>query len=233
MIDERAQLGENVQIGQFVVIEADVYIGSDVEIDHHCVIKEGTIIEDGVKIKSFSLLGNSPVKNKKMARKPSEDLQPLIIERDVVIGSHVTLYKGTTICEGALIADHVSVREQTKIGKQSIIGRHAMVEPDTFIGERVTIQTGTYVTGGTTIEDNAFLGPCCAMSNDKYMASGRGHHKGPVIREGAKIGHHASLLPRVEIGKGAVVGAGAVVTKDVLPDTTVVGNPAKPLITKK
>ncbi|MEK4514791.1 DapH/DapD/GlmU-related protein [Paenibacillus sp. FSL H8-0122] len=225
-IHESARIGQDVELGEYVVVEEGVVIGNQVTIGHHCVIKAGTQIGDRTVIGDLTILGKKPGANRKMARKPAKDLPALFIEADVMIGSQVTVYAGSVIGSGVLIADHASIREQIVIGKDTILGRNVMVEPNTVIGSETTIQTGSYITADTVIEDQVFIGPCCSMSNDKYMASGKGHHSGPRIRRGARIGNNASLLP-IEIGSQAVVGAGAVVTKDVLPGATVVGNPAR------
>ncbi|KGA97304.1 UDP-3-O-(3-hydroxymyristoyl) glucosamine N-acyltransferase [Alkalihalobacillus alcalophilus ATCC 27647 = CGMCC 1.3604] len=226
-VDPTVQIGDEVEIGQCVIIEENVKIGKGVKIGHHCVIKKDTIIQDHVRIEDLSILGKLPSSNKKMARKPEAHLAPLIIGSHTLIGAQVTLYRGSEIGNHAFIADQSSIREQVKIGQQTIVGRQVIIEPNTTIGEKTTIQTGSYITADTVIEEHVFIGPCCSMSNDKYMASGKGKHTGPRIRKGAKLGNHATLLPNIEIGEEAVVGAGAVVTKDVASRSTVVGNPAK------
>ncbi|WP_238650427.1 acyltransferase [Paenibacillus piscarius] len=225
-IHESARIGQGVQLGEYVVVEEGVVIGDKVSIGHHSIIKAGTKIGDRTVIGDLTILGKKPGANRKMSRKPALELPALFIEADVRIGSHVSVYAGSVIGSGVLIADHASIREQIVVGRDTILGRNVMVEPNTSIGSETTIQTGSYITADTVIEDQVFIGPCCSMSNDKYMASGKGHHQGPRIRRGARIGNNASLLP-VEIGANAVVGAGAVVTKDVVPGAVVVGNPAR------
>ena len=227
MINETVKIGSNVSIGEHVVIEEDVIIGDDVTIGHHVVIKKDTYIGDRVTIQDSTLLGRKPSGNKQMARVPKMDLSPLIIFNDVNIGSHCVIYQGTTIMEGVLVGDLASIREQVKVGKDSIVGRSAIVEHHTRIGEKVTIQTSSYVTAHMVIEDDVFIGPCFSSSNDKHMGKGDKPLKGPVLKKGAKIGNNASLLPGIIIGEQAIVGAGAVVTKDVESGVTVVGNPAK------
>lgn len=227
MIDRTAKIGRDVQIGDYVVIEKGVVIGNDVNIGHHVVIKERTVVGDGVTVEDYSLIGKTPAKSKGMARQPKLNLSPLIIDKRVKIGSHTIIYRGTIIYEGVLIGDLASVRENVSIGKNSIVGRNAMVENNTRVGKNVTIQTASYVTADMIIEDDVFIGPCFSSSNDKYMGAGDVKLKGPVLKKGAKIGNNASLLPGIVIGKDAIVGAGAVVTKDIAEDLTVVGNPAR------
>lgn len=229
MIDKTAKIGKNVKIGEYVVIEQNVVVGDDVVIGHHVVIKQDTLIGNNVMIEDLVSLGRRPSSNKKMARKPSLELAPLVIGDHVKIGSNCVIYLGTTISKGVLIGDLASIRERVYVGKESIVGRNATVENNTSIGERVTIQTGAYVTADMIIEDNVFIGPCFSSSNDKYMGEGNYSHKGPILKRGSKIGNNATLLPGVIVGKEAIVGAGAVVTKDIKDNDIVVGNPAKQL----
>lgn len=229
MIDETVKMGTNVKIGEHVIIEKDVVIGNNVVIGHHVVIKENTLIGNHVTINDHSVLGQTPVSNKKMARKPPVQLSPLVVGDGVKIGSQCVLFRGTSIMDGVLIGDLAAIRENVTVGMNSIVGRNVMVENNTQIGQYVTIQTSSYVTAHMVIEDHVFIGPCLSSSNDKHMELGKGKLQGPILRTGAKIGNNASLLPGVIIGERAMVGAGAVVTKNVMPNEVVVGNPARPI----
>lgn len=122
-----------------------------------------------------------------------------------------------------------SIRERVTVGESSIIGRNVIVEPKTTIGKRVTVQTSSYITSDMIIEDDVFIGPCCSTANDKYMGRGNYHHQGPIIKQRARIGNNATLLPGITIGEEAIVGAGAVITKDVPSGQTYVGNPGRPI----
>ncbi|MFZ0476990.1 MAG: DapH/DapD/GlmU-related protein [Halobacillus sp.] len=227
MSDPKIKVGKNVSFGKNVVVEENVSIGDDVVIGHNVVIKKDTIIGNNVYINDLTLLGRSPGSNKKMARKPSSTLPPLVIEEDVTIGSNCVIYRGVSISQGVFIGDLASIREQVSIGDCSIVGRNAIIENKTTIGGNVVIQTGSYITADMIIEDNVFIGPCFSSSNDKYMGMGNFHHQGPTIKKGAKIGNNATLLPAIVIGESAIVGAGAVVTKDVPAREVVVGNPSR------
>jgi acetyltransferase-like isoleucine patch superfamily enzyme len=225
----RAKWGSNIRFGEQVVIEDDVLIGSNVTIGNFVVIKQGTVIGDDVEIGDLTVLGKRPVSSRKMARKPKAKLAPLVISNGVKIGCNCVIYCDVALAEDVLVGDLASIREDVSIGAGSIIGRQVTVEPHTVIGERVTIQTGSYITADMVIEDEVFIGPCISSANDKYMGAGNYQHRGPVIKRAAKIGNNATLLPGITIGESAVVGAGAVVTRDVAANQTVVGNPAKPL----
>ncbi|MEI3613813.1 N-acetyltransferase [Pseudogracilibacillus sp. SO30301A] len=229
MISRKAKIGKNFEVGHYTVIEDGVVIGNNVKVGNHVVIKKGSIIGDNVVIQDFTKLGQLPTSNNNIANTPNKNLGRLFIENNVKIGCNCIIYQGSLISNGVLIGDFASVRENVKVGMESIIGRNSMVENDTTIGENVTIQTSSYVTANMIIEDYVFIGPCFSSSNDKYMGEGNYQLKGPVLKYGAKIGNNASLLPGVIIGEKAVVGAGAVVTKDVPNNIIVVGNPATSL----
>src|SRR5207253_8206617 len=100
----------------------------------------------------------------------------------------------------------------------------------TTVGARTKIQADAYITAYSELEDDVFIAPCVVTTNDNFMGRTERRRdliKGPTIRRGARIGGGAVLLPAVEIGEEAFVGAGAVVTKDVPPKKIVVGNPAR------
>ncbi|MBO8156434.1 MAG: N-acetyltransferase [Bacillaceae bacterium] len=214
--------------GKYVVIEEGAEIGKGVEIGHHTVILSNTRIEDGVKIGANCIIGITPGGNTRMRNENKVDTR-LLIKKNATIGNGVSLYSGSTIHENVFIGDHASVREKVTIGRESVVGRGAMIELNSIIGKRCTIQTLAYITGDTILEDDVFIGPCVSMANDKYMGAKEIPLQGPIIRQKAKIGNNASLLPGVTIGHQAIVGAGAVVTKNVPDYTTVAGIPAKPL----
>ncbi|WP_026908032.1 N-acetyltransferase [Paucisalibacillus globulus] len=226
MIHHTVIFGENVEMGDYVKIEKNVTIGDNVVIGEFVVIKEGTEIGSNVIIGDLSIVGKKPVSNNNMSRKPNISSAALSIGDGVIIGCNTVLFTGTAIQKDAFIGDLASIREKVVIGEASIIGRNAIIEMNTMIGRYVTIQTGAYITADMIIEDNVFIGPCCSTSNDKYMGIGNYKHQGPIIRQGAKIGNNATLLPGITIGKQAIVGAGSVVTKSVPDKHTVVGNPA-------
>jgi acetyltransferase-like isoleucine patch superfamily enzyme len=118
------------------------------------------------------------------------------------------------------------IRENSEIGDNVLIGTNVVLDGNCRLGNNISIQTGAYITAYTTVEDNVFIGPWVVTTNDKYMVAGA-KLIGPTIKKGARIGANSTLLPGIVIGEGAVVGSGSVVTKNVAPRTTVVGNPAK------
>lgn len=115
------------------------------------------------------------------------------------------------------------------IGKACNICAHTFIENDVTIGDRVTVKSGVYLWDNIHIEHDVFIGPNATFTNDKHPRSKHFLTQYPktTVKHGASIGANATILPGITIGSFALVGAGAVVTKDV-PDYAVVqGNPAK------
>ncbi|MFU0967500.1 acyltransferase [Kluyvera ascorbata] len=137
--------------------------------------------------------------------------------------------QSSNIGQGTRIWQFSVILSGAKIGVDCNICAHTLVENDVVIGNCVTIKSGVYIWDGVTIEDDVFIGPCVAFTNDKKPRSKQYHDEYPrtIIKKGASIGANATILPGITIGEGAMIGAGAVVTRDVLPNTTVVGNPAR------
>jgi UDP-2-acetamido-3-amino-2,3-dideoxy-glucuronate N-acetyltransferase len=114
------------------------------------------------------------------------------------------------------------------IGADCNICDHTFVEGDVVVGDRVTLKSGVFLWDGLRVEDDVFIGPQATFTNDPFPRSRR-PFDGTVTRlaAGASIGAGAVILPGVTIGERAMVGAGAVVTRDVPADALVVGNPAR------
>lgn len=218
---------KGVTLGGNVVIEEDVLLEEGVEIGHNSVILKGTHIKKNTKIGNNCVIGIKPQGNNRMRGNNSSTT--LLISENVKIGNLVSIYSGTSIGQNVFIGDHASIRENVAIDQDTVVGRAAIIELNTTIGKACTIQTLVYVTGDTIIEDRVFIGPCVSMSNDKYMGKQEFELKGPIIKTGACIGNNATLLPGVTIGEEAIVGAGSVITKSVIPKDIVIGNPGRPL----
>lgn len=115
-----------------------------------------------------------------------------------------------------------------RIGADCNICDHTFIEGGAVVGDRVTVKCGVQLWDGVTLEDDVFVGPNATFTNDPFPRSGRrpAEFARTLVRRGASIGASATLLPGVTVGAEAMVGAGAVVTRDVPPRAIVMGNPA-------
>jgi len=136
---------------------------------------------------------------------------------------------GAEIGEGTRIWHFVHVRKGAKIGKNCNIGKDVYIDVGVIIGDNVKIQNGVSLYRGVVVEDDAFIGPYAVFTNDLYPRSfSRDWEIVPTrIKKGASIGANATIVCGVTIGEYAMVGAGAVVTKDVPSHGLVYGNPAR------
>jgi acetyltransferase-like isoleucine patch superfamily enzyme/dTDP-4-dehydrorhamnose 3,5-epimerase-like enzyme len=139
------------------------------------------------------------------------------------------------ICESNQIGSGTKVWAFAHVLPQAVIGSdcnicdHVFIENDVIIGNRVTVKCGVQLWDGITVEDDVFIGPNATFTNDPFPRSKQYPEKFPrtVIGCGASIGANATILPGLSIGKQAMIGAGAVVTRSVPPYAVVVGNPAR------
>lgn len=115
------------------------------------------------------------------------------------------------------------------IGEDCNICDHTFIENDVVVGDRVTIKCGVQLWDGIRIEDDVFIGPNATFTNDKFPRSKQypAQFLKTIICSHVSIGANATILPGLIIGKGAMVGAGAVVTKNVPENSLVMGNPAR------
>ncbi len=116
------------------------------------------------------------------------------------------------------------VLPNAKIGDNCNICSHCFIENDVVIGNNVTVKNGVYLYDGITVEDDVFIGPNATFCNDRYPKSKNKDFKleSIVIKKGASIGANATILPGVTIGENALVGAGAIITKDVEKNNKVI-----------
>jgi acetyltransferase-like isoleucine patch superfamily enzyme len=229
-IDPSVTLDSSVKVGYFSVIEKDVKIGENVIIGNRVTIHEGTVIGANTTIADGAVLGHGPKPAKTSTLKISNSIPALEIGEDVTIGVNCVIYRGAIIGSSTLIADLASVRENVEIGNFVIVGRGVTVENHVKIGERTKIQSNSYITAYSTLEDHVFIAPCVTTTNDNYMGRTEERFdkiKGATVKRGARVGGASILLPGIVVEEETFIAAGALVTKDTEPKTLIKGVPAK------
>jgi acetyltransferase-like isoleucine patch superfamily enzyme len=193
------------------------------------IVYPGTKLGEGVTILEHAVVGKQPTLSPRSTAK-REPLEPTEIGDGTIVSTGAVVFAGAKVGARVILGDQSCVRERVVVGDDVVIGRGSLVENDTTIGAMTKIQAEAYITAYSTLEEHVFIAPCVVTTNDNFMGRTERRHeliKGPTIRRGARIGGGAILLPGIEIGEEAYVGAGAVVTKDVEPRMLVVGNPAR------
>jgi acetyltransferase-like isoleucine patch superfamily enzyme len=211
VIHDGARVGARASVGSGTVVHAEVQVG------------ENCTVEDLV------VLGKRPRLRRGSSAASGGRLAALVVEDRVTVCCGAVVYAGSRIRSEAIIGDQAQVRERSEVGRGSVVGRASSVDFDVRIGANVLIQTMVYLTGGSIVEDEVFLGPGVVTTNDHAM----GRHpravplRGPTFRRACRVGGGAVILPGIEIGEEAFIAAGAVVTRDVAPRQVVIGVPGR------
>lgn len=134
------------------------------------------------------------------------------------------------IGKGTRVWQFCNVMDGCSVGEDCNIGQNVFIETNVFIGSRVTIKNNISLYSGLKCEDDVFLGPNCVFTNvinPRSFISRKKEFKDTYVKQGASIGANATIICGTVIGSYSMVGAGAVVTKDVSDYALVVGNPAR------
>ncbi len=164
---------------------------------------------------------------------PPRDSKPGDLETyigpNVVLRSHTVIYAGNRVGANFQTGHSVIIRELNEIGDDVSIGTHSIIEHHVQIGHRVRIHSNVFIPEYSILEDGAWVGPGVVFTNALYPLSPevKANLRGPHVLSGSKIGANATLLPGITIGRNALVGAGAVVVRNVPDGKVVAGNPAR------
>lgn len=141
-----------------------------------------------------------------------------VIDVDVDVGAGCKIWHYSHLCEGA------------RLGPHCVLGQNVMIGPRVRIGARCKIQNNVSIYEAVTLEDEVFCGPSCVFTNvltPRAFVERKAEFAPTLVRRGATIGANATIICGVTIGRYAMIGAGAVVTRDVPDYALVVGNPAR------
>ena len=193
------------------------------------VVHPGTVLGEGVRVLEHAVVGKQPSLSPRSTAK-REELPPTELGPGTIVSTGAIVFAGTRIGARVIVGDQACVRERVEIGDDVVVGRGSLIENDTTVGAMTKIQADAYITAYSTLEEHVFIAPRVVTTNDNLMGRTERRHdlvRGPTVRRGARVGGGAILLPGVEVGEEAFVGAGAVVTTDVPARTVVVGSPAR------
>jgi acyl-[acyl carrier protein]--UDP-N-acetylglucosamine O-acyltransferase len=198
LVSPRARLGLNVRIGAFTIVHDDVELGDGSEIGSHCEIGHPTARADG---------------------------RPLVIGAGALIRSHSVFYTGSTFGPELRTGHQVTVREGTVAGARLQIGTLGDVQGACRIGDDVRFHSNVQVNHHTTIGNFVWLFPHVVLANDPHPPSDL--LLGVTLEDFVAVAAMSLVLPGVTVRRGALIGAHSTVTRDVEPDTVVVGSPAR------
>lgn len=151
------------------------------------------------------------------------------MKKEAFIHPNALVDKGVTIGNGTRVWAFAHLVKGAVIGEDCNICDHTFIEGKVSIGNRVTVKCGVYLWDGVYVEDDVFIGPAAAFTNDirtrsrKYLRDSQP----TTLRIGSSIGANSTILPGLTIGRYSLIGAGSVVTRDVPPFAVVYGNPAR------
>lgn len=224
------EISKTATIADTAIIHDGVVIGDDVIIHDYVVIYPNTVVGMGTEIFDHCVLGKLPTSPGITSRTLKTEFEELVVGDKCVLCPGVVLYAGSKIGHNTLLGDFCSIREECTVGHSCIISRNVSVNYNTVIGNHTKIMDNTHITGNMVIGNNVFISVLVATTNDNTMGRedyNEDHVHGAVIEDYVTIGAAANILPTVTVGENAIVGAGAVVTKDVPPNKVVMGIPAK------
>jgi acetyltransferase-like isoleucine patch superfamily enzyme len=151
------------------------------------------------------------------------------IGEGVLIGGYAVIHAGVRIGDGARVGDHAQIRDGAQVGANATIGSLSSVDPGVSVAARASVQARCYLSAGTVVEEDVFIGPGVTLANDNTMDrhAPEMQLEGPLLRRACRIGAGVVVCPAIEIGEEAFVAAGAVVAADVPARSVVMGVPAR------
>ena len=212
----------------------DLCLASGVEVGANVTFYSNVTVGRNTKILPGAVIGRPPMRAGTTNRPIDAGDGIVRIGADSVIGANCVLYTNLRLGERVLVGDLASIREGCRLADDTVVGRGVMIMYDTVVEARSRIIDGAIITGNMLIESDVFIGPGVTTVNDndvylKRFGMAPFEVAGPRVRRFAVIGTGATIAAEVEVGMGAIVAPGAMVTKDVAAWTVVAGVPARAL----
>ncbi|MCS7120337.1 MAG: DapH/DapD/GlmU-related protein [Nitrososphaerota archaeon] len=153
------------------------------------------------------------------------------VGRECIVRSGSVIYETASLGDKVRVGHNVLIREGSFVDEEALIGSSSILDGSVRVGKRTKIQSNVYLPHLTVIGDDVFISPRVCFTNDPYPPSRR--MTGVTVERGAIICANVTIIAGVQIGENSVVGAGAVVTRDVPANTVVLGVPARHYMTRE
>ncbi|MCL2336171.1 MAG: N-acetyltransferase [Firmicutes bacterium] len=205
LVSLQAKIASNAYIGEGTIIYPNVNIADGCHIGSHCIIGEPSA---------------------SYYERPSDyEFKETFIGNGSIIRSHSIIYAGVEIGDNFQSGHRITIRELSKIGKDCSVGTLSDLQGKLVIGNHVRLHSNVHIGQMSIIDDYVWIYPYVVLTNAPYPPMGE--LKGVTVKQFAQVCTSAVILPGLTIGENALIGAGAVVTKDVLSERVVLGNPGK------
>jgi acetyltransferase-like isoleucine patch superfamily enzyme len=218
-----ARLGANVTIASDVVIMDGAEIGDNVKIE------PGAIIYENVKIGKNSFVGAQCILGERLLgylRDANYKNPPLTIGDDSIIRSGTIIYANCIIGHHFQTGHRAVIREESRFGDNCSFGTLAQSDGNIVVGNNCRFHNNVFIATFTTIEDNVCMYPLSSTFDALHPPCQKGR-QGPYLEEGVIVCGNVMIMPRVRVGKGAILAGGAVVTHDIPANMIAAGSPAK------
>lgn len=212
-----------------LLVAPGVSIADDAELGANVVLHGGVVIQGGCRIQDGAVLGKRTVLGPLTTSPPSPQEARTLIERGAQVGCYAVIVAGARLGPASVVADHALVRERAQLAAGAVVGHGGVVGRDCRIGARSKLMGGCILAPRTVIEEDVFCGPGLTVTDDLTMGRHRGVTELPAVtlRRACRVASNVTVLPGLEIGEEAMVGAGSIVTRAVAARAVVLGSPAR------
>lgn len=227
-------ISPGARLGAQVKVASDVYIASGAQIGANVIIEPGVVIYENVRIGDGTFIGAQCILGERLSTfrsDPHYDNPPLVVGPESTIRSGTIIYAGCTTGANFQTGHRAVIREYSHFGDNCAFGTLSQSDGQIKVGNNCRFHNNVFIATFTTIEDDVHFYPMSCTTDSLHPPCQKGR-VGPYLEQGAIIGARVLLLPRVRIGKGAVVAGGSVVSHDVPPEMVAAGAPARVIKSK-
>ncbi len=224
-ISPNASIGKNVSISDFVVIKDGARIADGVTIECGAIVYENASIGENTFIGAQCIIGERLIG---YLRDDDYSNPPVSIGADSIIRSGTIIYAACSFGEKFQTGHKAVIREESHFGKNCSFGTLSQSDGQIKVGDNCRFHNNVFIATFTTCENDVHFYPMACTTDSLHPPCQVGR-EGPYLESGVIVGARVLLLPRVRVGRGAVIAGGSVVSHSVEPNMVVAGVPAKPI----